>query len=207
MMRALTLSLALLVGCGENEDAPIDLPTRPLSQLPAPTVDLAADASRVFVGFMVDAFAEGACPVLDDNFQATLNDVPIPILARGASIESDDTNDACQWPVLQLDNPPLAPVSVIQMSFSGNGIRIDLGDLLAMRSVQLVPDGPWTFTPGQQITLQWSPQQDLAMYVPLICFNPDAPSSTGVSCATFTIAGDQITFALPATTSSGHLEI
>lgn len=81
------------------------------------------------------------------------------------------------------------------------GIRIGLGDLLAMRSVQLVPDGPWTFTPGQEITLQWSPQQDLAMYVPLICFNPDAPSSTGGTCATFTIADDRITFAVIRPTS------
>ena len=109
--------------------------------------------------------------------------------------------------MLQLDNPPLAPASVIQMSFSGNGIRIDLGDLLAMRSVQPVPDGSWTFTPGQPITLQWSPEEDLAMYVPLICFTPDAPSSTGGTCATFTIAGDRLTFELPGVTTPGRLDI
>jgi len=86
-------------------------------------------------------------------------------------------------------------------------IRIDLGDLLAMRSVQPVPDGPWMFTPGQDITLQWSPKEDLANYVPSICFTPDAPSSTGSTCATFTIAGDRITFALPGVKSPGRLDI
>jgi hypothetical protein len=201
------LSLAMLAGCVGIEDPPFRLPTRPLSQLPAPRVDVVANASKVFVGFKVDAFATGACPVLDDDFRATVNDVAIPIVARGASVEAEVPGDGCKWPVLQLDNPPLAPASVIQMGFSGSGIRIDLGDLLAMRSVQPVPDGPWMFTPGQDITLQWSPKEDLANYVPSICFTPDAPSSTGSTCATFTIAGDRITFALPGVKSPGRLDI
>jgi hypothetical protein len=75
-----------------------------------------------------------------------------------------------------------------------------------MRAVQPVPDGPWTFTPGQPITLPWSPEQDLAMYVPRVCFTPDVPSPTGGICATFTIAGDRMTFALPGVTSPGRLD-
>lgn len=203
----LSLSLAMLVGCPGIEDPPIRLPTRPLSQFPAPRVNLVANAGTVVVGLSINAAAAGACPVLDDDFRATVNDAPIPIVTRGASVEAEVPGDGCKSPMLQLDNPPLAPASAIQMSFSGSAIRIDLGDLLAVRSVQPVPDGPWMFTPGQDITLQWSPKEDLAMYVPSICFIPDAPSSTGSTCSTFTIAGDRITFALPKTTSPGRLDV
>lgn len=38
---------------------------------------------------------------------------------------------------------------------------------------------------------------DLAMYTPLVCFTPDAPSGTGVTCLAVTIADDRMTIALP----------
>lgn len=90
---------------------------------------------------------------------------------------------------------------------SSPGIRVDLGTCSRGTPSSRCLDGPWTFTPSQEITLQSSPKEDLAMYVPLICFTPDAPSSTGGTCATFTIAGDRLTFELPGVTTPGRLDI
>jgi hypothetical protein len=72
-----------------------------------------------------------------------------------------------------------------------------------------VPDGPWTFMPGQTLTLQWSPASDLAMYRPSVYFVTDDSPQTGIEYTFLpvAIAGDQMTFTLPRVTFAGKLEI
>lgn len=210
MRRCLCSILATLTGClsladGGDPDAPL----QPLSKLSGIKLEMSAGPSEVFVSITVDALANGACPVLDDSFQATLDGTPMTITSRGTSLDSIYSSGPCGWPHVELDHPPPADHASIAMIDPGHVIAVDLLDLLAPRSAQLVPDGPWTFKPGQTITVQWSPAEDLASGMPVVDFVADGTSGNGeYDHVPVAVAADRasMTLVLPTTTSSGHLE-
>ena len=208
MIRELvTLNLALLAGCiGESDP---DALAQPLSTLPSPKLVIKANLRKVEVFIQLDAFRAGACPVLDESFEASVDATPMLIANRGASIDSIYSSDPCSWPRVVLDNPPAAASSMIAMTYPKHSIRVQLFDLLASRSAKPVPDGPWTFTPGQTITLEWSPADDLATRTPTIYFVTDDLPQTGIEYTFLHVAvtGDRMTFALPNATAPGSLQI
>jgi hypothetical protein len=208
MIRGLVLPhLAILVGCMWEHDP--DAPVKPLSLLPPPKLVITANLRKVRVFIELDAFKAGACPVLDDSFEASVDATPMVIADRGASIDSIFSSGPCTWPKLELDNPPAAADAAIAMTYPEHSIAVDLLDLLAPRSARLVPDGPWTFTPGQTITLQWSPAEDLVDLTPTIYFVTDSLPQTGTELTYLPakVTDDRMTFALPNSTSPGSLEI
>jgi hypothetical protein len=200
--RLVCLALLECTACLDLSDlGDPDAPTRRLSELPPPQLMLAANSRSVGVTFGFDPVAIGACPVLDDGFEATVNGTRMTITERGASLGSIYA-DACGWPELHLDNPPVALAATIEMHYPGHTITVDLADLLAPRSATLVPDGPWTFKPGQQITLQWSRSEDFATYTPRIAFRKDLSDNLPV-----TVVDDRMSFMLPTVATAGTLEI
>jgi hypothetical protein len=205
-MARLWLILPALGSCvwGIDPDA-----VKPLSALPEPTLHVSANLRSVSVTIVLDARAAGACPILDDKFQATLDAVALEITERGASRGSNPVGERCAWPSLELDNPPASVHAAIVLSYPGHSIRVDLLDLLAPRSAQLVPDGPWAFTPGQTITLRWSPIEDFATYQPSLVFVTDDVPQIGVIDIALPreIVDDRMTFALPIPHAEGSLEV
>lgn len=188
------LALTVLAACLEGDP---DADTKRLSELPAPPLLFHANPRAVDVIINFDPYAIGACAVLDDGFEATVNGVPITITHRGASVGSIYSGDPCSSPELHLDNPPVAAAATVVLRYPRHTIIVDLADLLAPRSAQLVPDGPWTFTPGQAVTLQWSPRSDFTTYTPSIRFVSDY--------LPVTVVDDRMSFTLPDVTAAGEL--
>jgi hypothetical protein len=191
------LVLTALSACLGNGDPDAD--TKRLSELPAPKLLFAANQRFVWVEIDVDPWSVRACAILDDSFQATLNGVPMTITHRGESVGSIYSGDPCISPELRLDNPPVAAAAMLVMSYPRHTITVDLADLLAPRSAQLVPDGPWTFTSGQAVTLQWSPRSDFTTYTPSIRFVYDY--------LPVTVVDDRMSFTLPDMRAAGGLEL
>ena len=207
MARLVWLILPALASCMWGSDpAPA---VKPLSALPEPTLHVTANLRSVSVTIELDARAAGACPVLDDTFQATLDAVPLEITEHGASRGSNPVGEPCAWPSVKLDNPPASARAAIVLSYPDHSIRVDLLDLLAPRSAQLVPDGPWTFTPGQTITLRWSPIEDFANYKLSLEFVTDDAPQIGVIYIALPAetVDDRMTFALPGATEEGSIEV
>lgn len=198
--------LAMLVGCAWESDPNAD--ERPLSSLPTPVLTISADLRNVRVLIEYDTRVVPACPVLDASFLATLAAVPMTIARRGASVDSIYTSDPCSWPELDLADPPAMTHAVIELTYPRHAIWVDLLDRLTPRSTRPVPDGPWAFTPGQTITVQWSPASDLTTYVPSVYFVTDDSPETGIRyfSVPVTIAGDQMTLTLPVVRFAGSLQ-
>ena len=207
MARLVWLILPALASCMMESDP--NAAVKPLSAMPEPTVFVTANLRSVGVTFRLDAGAAGACPVLDEGFQATLDGVPLEITERGASRGSHPIGEPCDWPSLVLDHPPASVSAAIVLSYPGHSISIDLLDQLAPRSAQLVPDGPWAFKQGQTITLRWSPIEDFAMYTPALLFVTDTAPQIGVIYVALPrdVVDDRITFALPSATTEGSIEV
>lgn len=176
-----------------------------LSELPFPELEITAGPSsvRVEIRYRYTELIQ-PCAMLADDFAATVNGVPMTITERGAAEEG-----GCTWPGLRLDNPAAAPRTSLVLGDPSPVITADLADMLALRSAQLVPDGPWTFTPGQAVTLQWSPASDFATHRPDVAFVYDDPSrgSTIFAPALATIAGDRITVRTPSVAIMGTLQV
>lgn len=201
------LSLTMLVACTWDNDP--DAPVLGLSHFSAAKVGFHANPRQVFVVIETDAFGVGACPILEDGFRAAVNGVAMEITSRGESLDSIYASEPCRWPTMNLDGPPIGADAVIAISYPGHAIQVGLADLLAPRSAHLVPDGPWTFTPGQTITLQWSPKEDFAIYTPTVDFVTDDSLQTGIRYTYLqaAITDDRMTFALPTETLPGKLEV
>ena len=204
MIRCLAwLSLAGLTSCLLENDP--DAPVKRLSELPSPHLLLTANSRTVGVTITFNVDSIASCPTLDDSFEAAVNGVPMAIKNRGVAAGSLYSSDPCAWPRLELDNPSAASTAMIVMSYPRHTISIDLADLLTPRSAQLVPDGPWTFTLGQTITVQWSPVSDLTKYTPSLIIDPDDGSRSSYPVAT--VVGDRMSFPLSDVTLPATLEI
>jgi hypothetical protein len=192
MLRARYLPLTLLAACTEPSGTP-------LSELPSLELAIGAGPLLVDVEVRYRHEANEPCAILAGDFEATVNGMAMPITERGAAKQG-----GCTWPALRLDHPPAAVRTTLVLRDPSLTITADLADVLAPRSAQLVPDGPWTFTPGQAVTLQWSPASDLATHTPYPAFVYDDPSrGTVFAPTTATVVGDRITFQTPNVAISG----
>lgn len=175
MIRVGYLILTLLAACTEP-------PGTPLSELPSPELAIIAGPQSVAVEIRYNHMKTEPpqpCAILASDAEATVNGMPMTIIERGAT-----KLGGCTWPVLQLDHPAAAAQTTLVVRDPSLTITADLADVLAPRSAQLVPDGPWTFAPGQAVTLQWSPASDLTQYSPYTAFvYDDPPRGTGIFCS------------------------
>lgn len=205
MARALVGLLPLvLVGCFLESDP--DAPVTRLSNVGVvPTVSFSASGSRVRAAIEVDPRVINACVTLDDEFQSTLNGVPMAIQSRGGSGGSIGSSDPCYPPIVELSGPPATDSAAIMISYPRHTISIDLGDLLVARSAQPVPDGPFVFEPGKAIMLRWSPASDLQRYQPRVEFSLTGTLTRDI--APVTVAGDVLSFSLAETSRPDELRI
>jgi len=192
------------MGCFLDSDP--DAPVMRLSSVPVtPTVRFSASGSRVRATIEVDARTIGACVTLDDGFEATLDGAAMAITSRGGSGGSLYSSEPCYPPTIELVAPPAADRAVIAISYPRHTIAIELGDLLVARSAQPVPDGPFVFEAGQVITLRWSPASDLQLYQPDADFTLTGTLTRDIPA--LAVAGDQLSFTLPATSQPDQLRI
>jgi hypothetical protein len=201
IVRARYLPLTLLAACTEPSGTP-------LAELSSPELRITAGPIFVEVELRYKQTQTGMiqdCAVLADDFAATVNGKEMTITERGGPGVPALADEVCTWPVLRLDHPAAAAQTKLVLRDPSRMITADLADLLAPRSAQLVPDGPWTFTPGQAVTLQWSPASDLARYWPYPAFVYDDPSRGGTVLAPTlaTLDGDRITVRMPDVAISG----
>ena len=180
------LAALVLAGCFGESALPVAL----LSSVNAtPTVVFSADATRVSALIRVNVGL--ACVVLDNDFAAKLDDLPMMIKSRGT------TGEECSPPVIELEAPPRVAGGLITMTYPGHEISIGLGDLLVMRSMVVVPDGPFVFEPGQRIALRLSPAADLTQYRPVLYFS--LAGMTTMDVPALEVVGDELHFTLPMT--------
>jgi len=194
-LRAQYLPLICLAACTEPSGTP-------LSELPSPELAIVAGPLLVEVEVRyrhTETEANEPCALLAGDFEAKVNGVAMPITERGAAKQG-----GCTWPALRLDHPAAAARTTLVLRDPSLTITADLADVLAPRSAQLVPEGPWTFTPGQAVTLQWSPASDLATHTPYPAFVYDDPSrGTVFAPAAATVVADRITVQTPNVAISG----
>ena len=157
-MRALILPVLVLAGCVDDGAR-----VATLAEL-QPRIEM-------FVGFVkpslsveivYDEFLLGDCAILGDDFSARVGGVDLPIVSRGESLGGSEGYDHdCGLPELYTEDRPQLPAAILELGDSSGTIRCDFKDAMLARSVTPVPAGPWTFSPGQRVTVRWSPTEDL----------------------------------------------
>jgi hypothetical protein len=152
-----------------------------------------------FVIWFEYGWDEQGCAVLGDDFEGFINEVPMQVVHRGSAM--DDDGEECKVPSLLFKgDPPAASNTVITLRDRSRAVTCDVGDAFAPRTIQLLPDGPWEFAPGQEVALQWFPATDLERH-PMVRVNDQGRElSIGKNIATFTMPenpttpGGDITF-------------
>ena len=147
----------------------------------------------------------GPCSTVSANLTARLNGVPVPLVKRG-SREPPGAGvpaNGCVLPLLALDMPLPDGPPTLELSDPSATLTCRLPDLKAAREAALVPPAadPWTWRPGQQITVQWSPSGDLprwsSLQVELLHLNATG-SNDGLAILDATRDGDLVHFAIPS---------
>lgn len=168
-----------------------------------PGLTLIVGASPVRAVVEID-FRMDWCVILHDSFSAKINGAALPIENPGGGDES-----SCDRPRLRLDMPPTAAISTLSIEDDSVRVDIGLGDLVAPRTMQLVPEGPWIFDVGQTVTARYSPMADL--YAPTARLVLSYPASVGtlpeLRNIPFTASGDELTFVVPDHVGPGQLEL
>jgi hypothetical protein len=185
-------SLVGVISCIGSEAPPLPRRTVALGRLPSPQLDITQRPNDVYVTLKYDQRLLGGCDVLDDDVSVTIDGQPIAIVERGGAY--DDVE--CDWPtfagpVLWSGSPRLA------LAEPADAIVCQLSELSPPRTATLVPDAPWRFHPGEEVTVRWSPTVDLVQ------------TYTSAKLALWTwfdlplrITDDLMTFTLPSLPSS-----
>lgn len=195
--------LAILPACVESDPK---AGTQKLSELSPPHIGFSASVDEVSVEISSVFDEDRKCAVLDDSFDARVNGRTMQIISRGQAVDSPFSTEPCAPAVLQLDHLDPSPTASIGISYPNHSITIDLADMLVVRTAQLVPEGAWTFTPGQHVTVQWTPATDLALHGPVLPV-VEFVSQSFSARVPFVIDGDHMDWPLPETHAAGHIEV
>jgi len=174
-----------------------------ITRLPDRLIQFSASPASVSVFIQYQPQALGACALLLPSFHASVGDTEMTIVERGAYTTPGFVD--CRVPRLSLDHPPLAAASTLTLQDASGTLTIDLKDLLAPRSAQPVPPGPFTFTPGQVVTLRYAPASDLNVSVTTVNFEDDTPGKETLVALPISIAGELITMTMPGHVGTGTL--
>jgi hypothetical protein len=154
----------------------------------------------------------GACPVVDATLTAQLDDVSVPVVSRGRKIgesPGDDVDDNdCEPPSLALRAPLPDGVSTLTLTDGATTVICHLPDLKATRQMTLLSaDQTWTWRPGQDVAVQWSPSGDLGLWKVFILemLHLTAPNVIDdlVDIRDVTIEGDVLRFSVPSSLPPG----
>jgi hypothetical protein len=185
MTRRTRLSCLTLLGFAACTSQPPTL----LADVSKLDVRIAAGPYAVFAN--LDNFTPEGCLVLDESFRATVNGEEMEISHRG----SGSTDFSCGAPRLTLRSPPNAERSTLELSDASMKIGVDLADLLAPRSIQISPDGPWIFEAGTTVTARYTPAADLRATGTRLELRTAQSGWAGT--IQFTASDDQLSFVVP----------
>lgn len=163
---------------------------------------------EIFVGFVkpslevtivYDDFLLGDCAILSDDFVARVGGVNLPIASRGEWFDAS----ICTFPKLYTAERPQLPAAILELGDASRTIQCDFENALLPRSITPVPAGPWTFAPGQRVTVRWSPMGDLLRAEATVSFF----GGRSVPAEAVSQTDDLLSFTVPATLGAGPYEI
>jgi hypothetical protein len=187
--------------CTTSEPEPEQERAATISELSGIEWLYSANSRVVLVTLKYDHRELGACAILGSDFGGRVNGTPMVVSQRG-SWRGPEIEDDCNYPSLALERPAIVGSASIEVGDSSRTVTIPLDDLLAPSSVEIVPEMPWQFTNGQQVTLRWSPASDLTR-------NPSIKIADGGGVGSLEIHDDLVTFTMPTVPflTAGKLEL
>jgi hypothetical protein len=211
MAMRLALPLLLAAGCAtapEPDEIEVTLAE------PIPLHVRASDRHvQIVLGALYPSLDVRPCSTVSADLTARLNGVPVPLVTRGGRIgesPGDVSANGCVLPRLELDMPPPDGSSTLELSDPSTTLTCRLPDLKAAREAALVPPAPdtWTWRPGQQVTVQWSPSGDLPLWssfsVELLHLNATGSSDGPMATLDATLEGDLVHFAIPSVSPGSY---
>lgn len=136
------------------------------------------------------------CVIASPSLSGSISGAPLRIGVRGRSDRAlDGYWLGCDEPLLGT-SIPVQPPGYFVVADDSLTITGEVGDALLPRAMTPVPDGPWTFAPGQTVSVRWTPASDLAAAPPLVRVVTDGGSHTWGTPPT--VDGDLITFTVPS---------
>jgi hypothetical protein len=153
--------------------------------------------------------APDPCAVLGTDFHARVNTFDLDAYpgSREESCTSPTTSQPCEEqpaycdpPYIELDPPPPLDLAKLVIADRSREITCDLGDAFVPRTMTRL-DGDWDVTGGEQVTVRVAPASDLTRFTVDVYLA--APSSPPLLYLPFEIAGDTVTFTLPAAIEPG----
>lgn len=198
-MRALILPVLVLAGCVDD-----GVRVATLAEM-QPRIEIVVGLTMpsLSVKLEYDAFLVGDCAMLRDDFSARIGDVELPIAERGESLDDSTYEPYCDVPTLYTEHRPQLPGAILELRDPSLTIQCDLEDALLARSVTPVPAGPWTFSPGQRVTVRWTPMSDLLRVDARVSFF----GGRSIPAEEVSQAADLLSFTVPATLGAGSYEI
>lgn len=147
--------------------------------------------------------ASDTCPVLGTDFRGDIGGVALSTYPGGVveHCYSPTTSQpcmpapsTCDMPWLGFGDLPPPPGAPLTIEDASRIVRCELGDALVPRTVTRVPAGSWDASPGEAVTIRWSPAADLARLELRIGVNEGYAPAPIIP---YTTAGDLITFEVP----------
>jgi hypothetical protein len=179
-----------LVGCLDDGKSDKVLPIGDIPKLEVHLLRTTGDGSLIELRFDTDEV--DGCVTLPEAATAQIDGHMLSLGERGRSDRSlDDTWLSCWWPTFFTQRPIVAP-GAFAVADGTASIEGEIGDRLAPRSVTRVPDGPWTFTAGERVSMRWTPAIDLQTVPRLVLMDAATYHPTPE------VAGDVVSFTLPA---------
>ena len=168
----------------------------PLAEIPDLELELRrGTGSTTLIELTFDPEQLEGCVIASPSLGGSINGAPLAIGVRGRSDRSLDG----YW--LGCDEPrlgtlvPVQPPGHFVVADDSLTITGEVGDALLPRAMTPVPDGPWTFAPGQTVTVRWTPASDLAAAAPVV--HLDTHGVTHTFATPPATDGDLITFTMP----------
>jgi hypothetical protein len=140
----------------------------------------------------------GPCPILEDNFVASVAGANLVILDRGGFLGEFDNLNECRPAKLELDDYPELDGAILMLKDSGTA-SCQLGDALLPRFATSPTN--WVLMAGQTATFMWSPPDDvMTRDITLTLAGKTAAATPGS-------APGEITIAVPATPGEYSLDV
>ncbi len=196
-----TVALLIAAGCQIDLERPATL-----AELGPLTLDFYIGSYVMWLDVEYTPYTHEPCPVLGDDFAAHIGDLPLSTYPGGAEDDCADipctrTEPTCHVPHIGLNEIAHQANAVLVFGDASRTIECKLGDSLVERGVTRVPDGSWEVSPGESMTVQWSPGGDLAHYKLAVSFVEWKRNTVSVS---HTTDRNRITFAVPSSIHPGY---
>ncbi len=200
------VSLVSLVGCVPDELVPT-----PLAQFDGlkPRIAVSTTNDVATVGVELFYHVTSQCAALDSSFTATVGTVDVEILDPGSVVGGTDSVE-CNMPRLRLTPVPDAvrtTNTLLLLADDSTTMGANVGDPLVPRHFEATSHPDWKLQAGQPVTFSWEPRTDLVDLYISAQFTTPSGGRILVNRDAIAIAGDQVTFTVPAGVTAGTFEL